>query len=89
MLHIADETEKDIIVNKDGDEIVNREHIQRSKVRIDTRKWIAAHMAPKKYGDRVALDHGGQPENPIVKIDVTDKTEEEALKIYNEKMANR
>ena len=30
---------------------LNGEHIQRSRVRIDTRKWLAAKLAPKIYGD--------------------------------------
>ena len=42
----------------------DHEHIQRSKLRVDTRKWMLARMAPKKYGDasRVALtDPDGGP----------------------------
>lgn len=31
-----------------------------AKVRIDARKWHASKLAPKKYGDRVALDHEGE-----------------------------
>lgn len=38
---------------------VNGEHIQRSKVRIDTRKWLMGKSAPKKYGDRVENVHTG------------------------------
>lgn len=30
---------------------LNGEHIQRSRVRIDTRKWLAAKLVPKVYGD--------------------------------------
>jgi hypothetical protein len=37
--------------------------IGRSKIRIDTRKWIAAKLKPKKYGDRQLL--GSDPENPL------------------------
>lgn len=29
---------------------LNGEHVQRSKLRIDTRKWLAAKLAPKIYG---------------------------------------
>ena len=36
--------------------LADYEHIQRSRLRVDTRKWIAARMAPWKYGDRVAVD---------------------------------
>ena len=32
--------------------VFDNEHVQRSKLRIDSRKWIMARMAPKKYGDK-------------------------------------
>ncbi|TIP31141.1 MAG: terminase small subunit protein, partial [Mesorhizobium sp.] len=46
--------------NADGSttEQVNSEHIQRSRLRIDTRKWVAERMRPKKYGSKVALTDG-------------------------------
>lgn len=36
---------------------LNGEHVQRSKLRIDARKWMLARMSPRKYGDRQQLDH--------------------------------
>lgn len=39
---------------------VNGEHIQRSRVRIDTRKWIAGKLKPKKYGDKLDLTSDGE-----------------------------
>ena len=42
--------------NKDGDLIdyvPDNEAIQRSRVRIDTRKWYASKMVPRIYGDKV------------------------------------
>lgn len=44
--------------------IANGEHINRSRLRIDTRKWIMSKLAPKKYGERVEL--AGDPESPLV-----------------------
>ena len=38
-----------------GDEAVNHEHISRSRLRVDTRKWLASKVVPKLYGDKV--DH--------------------------------
>ncbi|MBO0334566.1 hypothetical protein J0X12_13135 [Sneathiella sp. CAU 1612] len=35
-----------------------REDIARSKLRIDTRKWLMAHFAPAQYGDGAANDKG-------------------------------
>jgi len=33
--------------------------IQRDRLRVDTRKWMAARLAPKKYGDHVSHDVQG------------------------------
>jgi len=33
---------------------------QRDKLRVDTRKWIMSKIAPKKYGDKLDLEHSGQ-----------------------------
>lgn len=38
----------------------NAEHVQRAKLRIDTRKWLMGKAAPKKYGERVEIEHGGK-----------------------------
>ena len=35
---------------------VNAEHIQRSKLRIETRLKLLAKWNPKKYGDKLALE---------------------------------
>ena len=31
--------------------------IQRDRLKIDARKWMLAKMQPKKYGDKLDLDH--------------------------------
>lgn len=41
------------------------ENIQRSRLRVDTRKWLLSKLSPRQYGDRVALNHGGQEDNPM------------------------
>lgn len=71
MLDIADDGTNDWMdkLNKDGEVIgeqLNTEHVQRSRLRVDTRKWIASKLKPKKYGDRQTLEHeGGDPNKPI------------------------
>lgn len=35
------------------------EHVRRSQLRIESRKWLLSKLAPKKYGDRVAVEHSG------------------------------
>jgi len=40
------------------------EHAQSRRVRIDTRKWIASKLKPKRYGDRIT--HSGDDEHPLI-----------------------
>lgn len=53
MIDIADDGRNDYIVNGEGEERFNTEHVQRSRLRLDTRKWMLARMLPKKYGDKI------------------------------------
>lgn len=59
LLVIADDGTNDWVKNQDGGESYNGDHVQRSKLRVDARKWLMSKMAPKKYGDRQAIDHSG------------------------------
>lgn len=54
-LTIADDGRSDTYVDADGNVKTDSEVIQRSKLRVDTRKWLASKMAPKKYGDKLGL----------------------------------
>lgn len=36
--------------------------------RITTMQWLAMKLAPKKYGDKLDLNHGGQKDNPITAV---------------------
>lgn len=77
MFEIADDGSNDWMErqNEKGEvigEMLNHEHVQRSRLRIDTRKWALARMAPKKYGDRIAV--AGDEDSPIqhsVSVDIT------------------
>lgn len=80
MLEIADDGEFDYETKTRDDgseyEAVNHDHIQRSKLRIEARKWVLGKMSPKKYGERIDLNHGGQKGNPIetLLLEVSGKT---------------
>lgn len=50
-IDIADDTSQDVTLNKFGDEVCNSEYVNRSRLRVDTRKWLAAKLLPKLYGD--------------------------------------
>ena len=53
----ADMQAEEIIEIADKKYTTNEELIA-AKMRIDARKWLMSKMAPKKYGDKVELDHG-------------------------------
>lgn len=61
ILEIADDGSKDTITITDPvtgktREIEDKEWTARSKLRVDARKFIAAKLKPKKYGDRIEVD---------------------------------
>ncbi|EGT5766519.1 DNA packaging protein [Cronobacter sakazakii] len=61
LFDIADDGSNDWMekLDKDGEAVgyqLNGEHVQRSKLRIDTRKWYLSKILPKKYGDRIQHD---------------------------------
>jgi hypothetical protein len=56
MIDIADDSSLDVAFNDEGKPFIYHEHINRSKLRVDTRKWIASKLKPKKYGDRITQD---------------------------------
>ena len=56
MIEIADDGTNDYMEALGDDAGIayryNGEHVQRSRLRIDARKWIASKLKPKKYGDK-------------------------------------
>lgn len=65
ILDIADDGTNDWMERRDDKGAVaswqvNGEHIQRSKLRVDARKWMAGKLAPKKYGEKAALELTGK-----------------------------
>jgi hypothetical protein len=56
---------------------LNGENIQRSKLRVDTRKWLMSKMQPKKYGDKLDVTSGGEKlPSPIVDISRSNVTDD-------------
>ena len=71
LLEIADDSRNDYMdkVNSDGSvsRVPDHENIQRSRIRLDTRKWLMAKLYPKKYADSLKL--GGDDALPAVKTE--------------------
>jgi hypothetical protein len=84
LLEIADDGSNDFMKRKgkDGAEIkvADTEHINRSRLRADTRKWIMAKRNPKKYGERQQVDMA-------VKHDFSDMSDEELRRSLAEDLA--
>ncbi|MBU1082631.1 MAG: terminase small subunit protein [Spirochaetes bacterium] len=59
ILEIADDRSNDIHEDKDGNEKVDWEVVQRSRLKVDTRKWLMSKLAPKKWGEVKTLQHTG------------------------------
>jgi len=55
ILDIADYSARDTYTDENGNERTNTEVVARSRLRVDARKWIAAKLKPKVYGDRTEL----------------------------------
>ncbi len=76
MLEICDNVGGDMVTLPDGREVVDNAVIARDRLRVDTRKWAAAKMNPKKYGDKVETIHSGEIKGnePKVNLVVDGKT---------------
>lgn len=63
MIEIADDGSNDYMTITKGDHEYNvedREVTSRSKLRVETRKWIASKLKPKRYGEKLDLTSLGE-----------------------------
>ena len=69
IIDISDDGTNDYMdrVTRDGEfeSVLNHEHVSRSKLRVDSRKWLLSKLAPKKYGDKQTLEHTGSDGGPL------------------------
>lgn len=63
IIDIADDGTTDYVtkVGRNGAEYeaVDQEHIQRSRLRVDTRRWLLSKLNPGQYGDHMEVEHVG------------------------------
>lgn len=64
ILEIADDSSGDERLTDNG-VALNSEFVQRSKLKVDARKWVISKMNPKKYGDRVFNETTIHAEQPL------------------------
>jgi hypothetical protein len=70
IIEIADDSANDYADVTDqngatGATRLNTEHVQRSRLRVDARKWVASKLKPKRYGDKVTQEVSGVDGKPI------------------------
>lgn len=63
--------------NKDGSTYtaIDHEHVTRSRLRVDTRKWLLSKALPKIYGDKVTTEVTGADGGPL-KFESSDEIEQ-------------
>lgn len=79
ILSIADDGRNDWMERKDAENEnmgwrENGEALRRSQLRIDARKWMAGKLRPKKYGEKIEVEHAGR-------VSLTSMTDEELAAI--------
>jgi len=80
ILEIVDDGTNDVEeIDMDGIVIekVNHEHIQRSRLRYDARRWMIGKMNPKKYGDKIQQEISGELKTTPTELKVTIRKPEE------------
>jgi hypothetical protein len=68
IIEIADtsvEAEK-VTTRSDGkQEVTTGDAVERSKLRVDARKWVVARLAPKKYSEKLNIEATGKDGAPL------------------------
>ncbi len=61
VLEISDDGSNDWMLRFDDDGnstyVLNGEHVQRSRLRVDARKWLLSKVSPRKYGEKIGVEH--------------------------------
>ena len=84
LIDVADNATNDYMEREDPDNPgyqLNGENVQRSRLRVDARKWYLCKLAPKRYGDRQQLEVSGKDGGPIETI-TKNMTPQEAAAAY-------
>lgn len=72
ILEISDNGTNDYVATHDPDNPgyrLNGEHYQRSRLRVDSRKWLLSKLAPRKYGDTQTLKVAGSLDTSPQSVD--------------------
>ena len=71
VLEIADDARNDWMERNGKDDVgwaLNGEHVQRTRLRIDARKWMAGKLRPKTYGEKIEVDNKHDISDPMKEL---------------------
>lgn len=60
IIEISDDSAGDVVTDEDGNARTDAERVARSKLRVDSRKWMLSKMLPKIYGDKIEANLTGE-----------------------------
>ncbi len=76
IIHISNTPQKGVKTKTTSDGKVETQEgdmTEHRKLQIDARKWIAARLKPKKYGDKIESTHVGDANRPIAVAEIAHK----------------
>lgn len=90
IIEIADENNADVYVDDNGVARIDGNAVQRSRLKVEARKWLISKMNPKKYGDKIDIDHTtkGESINNITDLSALSNEELQSLKAIHDKINN-
>jgi len=65
ILEISDDGKNDTYLDENGKLCTNHDVINRSRLRVESRKWLMSKLAAKKFGDTQLLKHAGSDGGPM------------------------
>lgn len=79
IVEISDDSTNDWMRRHHGDDdkeapwVINGEHVSRSKLRTENRKWLLSKLKPERYGDKMmhAGHDGGALTVPVINVTTT------------------
>lgn len=78
MLELADDGSKDYYYDVNGNGQQSMVAVNRSRLQLDTRKWVLGRMNPKKYSEKLDITSGGDKLKvvPIIGMQIINQEED-------------
>lgn len=77
IVDISDDGSRDYKESGDRGLVVDMDHIARSRLRVDTRKFLMAKIVPKIYGDKIAQEITGADGGPVMTQTLSPEAEQQ------------